>query len=239
VEELLQSAYDFIGRGVLQCEATHAARTEELRGLGFRTPPPPAFLTLDQLMLLFMGIGISMGIGIGILAPLIQGQPPKDPAQVALLSAMIATMYALAVWIAIVPKDRWTFARPRTDGFRPVFFYFVAGVFTVIAGIPINYATKVIQLGQFDEAWLVFRQTYPWLVMSFTTAFVTALLADNRPTAKWPCDRLRWIEGGIQSILTMGAAALTYGWLQSTMLKPPTPGGPSSRSCPSPLVSAS
>jgi hypothetical protein len=208
--ELLQSIHDFIGRGVLQCELTHSARREQLEAMGFRVQLSRPRLTLNELVALFMGLSVVLVLGFVVV-----GQRTMSGALL-VQAVMISTIYSVAVWCAIYPKDKWNFARRTPGDFRPVASYLAAGLLAVSAGSLINLGIKFAMLWDVPGAWEAFWRARPWVLMTFVTAFVTAWLTDDRPSATLPAARLRWVEGLAQATVTLGTAWVVYGLLQQT-----------------------
>ncbi len=206
-DELLRSVYDFISRGILQSNPTDGSRNLELQKLGFQGYFPRARLSLNQLVCLFVGILLL------VLSVFVLLQEGARLDKVVPRSAMIATMYVVAVCCAVYPKRRWRFARRSGDGFRPVAYYFAVGILAAVASRLISLLFGFyLKPGM---AWVRFLQTYPWALMSFVTAFVTAFMMDNRPTAVLTRTRLRWIEGLAQAFVTCLSAVVVQQWLHA------------------------
>ena len=55
-------------------------------------------------------------------------------------------------------------------------------------------------------------RSYPWSLLTFSTAVMTAFSSDNKDKrfGRWQ----RWIEGGLQGLVMGIAAVITYYWLQ-------------------------
>jgi hypothetical protein len=212
-EELLHSIYHFISRGVLQCELTGSARYEQLRALGFQIPTPVIPLTLHQLMALLMGMTLAMAVGF-----VLSGPGPLNIRQVGIKSVMIASIFVVAVCCAIYPKVwNWKITQPGPDEFPPVTFYIVAGILAVLVAIPINFGFRfMISLSPY-QTWEEFMQRYPWLFMSFITAFLTACLSDIKATPSLPLPRLRWLQGLTQASVMVITGWIICAWLTTTL----------------------
>jgi hypothetical protein len=69
-------------------------------------------------------------------------------------------------------------------------------------------------MGGIQPAWARFQLTYPWLLITFGTALMTAVLVDN-PTfhgmSRW---QQRCTEGLLQAAVMLGVAYLTHSWLE-------------------------
>ena len=215
MEEVLQSVYDFISRGVLQCELTLAARRERIKRLGLEVDIEASRLTLNQLVWVFFGVNV-VALG-GLVLFREPGQGQINVVKAFLMSLMIAAIYVVAVWMAIYPRQHWQFAARDERGGRPALFYLVAGLLTVAGGAPISFGVKIL-LYKFSvvAAWEDFATHYPWLFLSFMTAMITAFLVDDRPSTLVPLDRLRWVEAVAQAILTMLSGVVVYYWLRAT-----------------------
>ena len=212
IEHVLEGIYHFISRGVLRCELTHSARCEQLTELGFTVQLVPLRLTVNHLLALFLGINMVMLFCFLVLR---RGDlNPFNFTQVFVKCFMIASLYTVALCCAIYPKAKWKFA--QSSHFRPVAFYLVAGILAVSAGVPINVGFRSLITQDLAAAWAEFTTVYPWMLMSFTTAFGIALLSDNKPTVTCPRSRLRWFEGGIQAVVGMITAWLVHEWLLTT-----------------------
>ncbi|HSF30411.1 MAG TPA: hypothetical protein VLK82_08065 [Candidatus Tectomicrobia bacterium] len=215
-DELLQSLYHFISRGVLQCELTATARYDQLQAIGFHIEKPHFPLTLHQWMALFMGMSLAMAIGF-----VVSQDGPLSVRAVGIKSAMVASIFIVAVCCAIYPKVwEWKITRPGPDGFPPVTFYLVAGILAVLLAIPINFGFKLLISLNPHQTWAEFLQRYPWLFMSFITAFLTACLSDIKATPSLPLRRLRWVQGLTQGSMMMITGWIVHAWLTTTLLPP-------------------
>jgi hypothetical protein len=209
VDELLESTYHFISRGVLRCELTHNARCEQLKRLGFSIIQLiPLRLTVDQVIALFMGVYLFM-----LCSFIVFPQGGSDQAystQMFMKVTMIATLYMTSVCCAIYLREWW---KRKDTGFRPVAYYVTSGVLAVGVGIPINIGFRVLTTWNISEAGALFTKRYPWFFMSFMMAFVTALLSDDKPTQKLSRSRLQWVEGCAQALTAVFSAWIIHGWL--------------------------
>jgi hypothetical protein len=200
--DLLQGTYDFIARGVLQCKLTHSARCEQLRALGFQGEVAPVELTLNELVALFTGVTVVL------LAGFVFGSSADGPSSLELFgrAATIGAIYCAAVWWALYPKDRWECAKRSAGDIRPVACYLGSALLASATALVMNLGFKVLTCRDFLIAWEQFSHAWPWTVMTFATTVLTAWLADDRPSARWPASQLRWLEGLGQAALMAGMA---------------------------------
>jgi hypothetical protein len=205
--DLLYSTYDFISRGVLQCKLTHGARCEQLESLGFQVCIPRSKLTVNELVAIFMGVTVVLMSGF------VSRQSAGQHAGTLELfgrAIMISTIYCVAIWWALFPKERWACARRTAGDIRPVACYLLSALLASGTGLAISFMFRLVTLQAFPKAWQQFSQTWPWTLMTFATAFLTAWLTDNRPTARWTAWRLRWVEGLGQALLMMGTVWVVH-----------------------------
>lgn len=216
--ELLKNLCDFISRGVLKCQITHSTRWRALYAMGFKTPDTDTRerLTINQALTLLVIL-----VPVLLLNFVLFGS--RLPGNALLMVTMIATIYTVAVVCAVYPKGIWKFTRRNKHGTRPMVFYLVAGFAAVALAVPVSLAFKffIFSISKeqtmataFSAAWNDFStRSYPWMLMAFITAFFTAFHADNRPSTKITCQRLRWIEGFAQAAVSLSAAYIVVCWL--------------------------
>jgi hypothetical protein len=220
VEVLLRDVYEAISNAVLLCELTHGARVRQLIRLGFDLDPgPPRRLTLNELLGLFTGVTVVCAFGFVVSRRLGEPGLRLDPS-LFVLALVIAAVYCIAVWCAIYPKTRWVVARRRPEHGRPWGWYLLSGLMATAAGALVGYAAQLIwHGGRIADSWVAYREVGPWGLMTFTTAYVLALLADDEPGDGWlglrTADRLRWVEGVALTVAMAATAWLVDGWLQS------------------------
>lgn len=219
VRDLLGDIYEAISNAVLLCGLTQRARVSHLIKLGFRLDPePPRRLTLNELLGLFTGLTVVYAFGFVLMG---QDNRPRLRLDLGsfILPLMIATIYCMAVWCAIYPKTRWTFARKRPESGRPWGWYLLSGVIAAGFGALISYAARAATSGgDLAMAWESYRQVCSWGIMTCATAYGLAFLADDEPRDGFmgllTADRLRWVEGlGLTAV--MGVAA----WLVHSLLR--------------------
>jgi hypothetical protein len=208
-KDLLQGTYHFIGRGVLQCRLTHSARCEQLKALGFQGQVGRVELTLDELVALFLGVTVVL------LAGFVFGSSPDRPGSLELFgrAATIGAIYCAAVWWALFPKQRWGCAKRTAGDIRPVACYLLSALLASATALVINLGFKLLMGRDFLTAWEQFSRTWPWAIMTFATTVLAAWLTDDRPSARWPASRLRWLEGLGQAGLMAGTAWVVHALL--------------------------
>lgn len=228
--ELFRGICDFISRGLLQCGPTYGARAAKLTSLGFHVQLARPRLTLNQLMLVFGVVGITM-LGGFVLIP-----QPGDPRFNELLAraVMISVVYSIAVTCAVYPKERWHFARRDPNDVRPIAFYFVAGIMAALIGLVVSFFFNSLIFGNLEKALQRMAISYPWVTISFVTAFVTAWLLDDRPTEEISRTRLRWLEAIGQATALAVAASLVHFWISELVRE--YQGAPASAYTPSAMI---
>lgn len=207
--DLLNKICDFISRGLLQCGPTYGARVTRLAALGFNVHLVRPRLTLNQLMLLFGVVGIVMLSGFVI----VPGGANARFEELLARSAMISTIYVVAVLCAVYPKEKWRFAHRDPKDVRPVAFYFAAGTMAGLVAPIVSFTFHLLIFRDFSVAVARFPVSCRWSAVAFVAAFMTALLIDDQPTAKVPRSRLRWIEGGVLAASLMVAGLLVRLWI--------------------------
>ena len=210
--DLLESTYEIIGRGVLQCKLTHSARCEQLKALGFQGQVAPIQLTLNELVALFTGVTVVLLVGF------VFSSSPDSPSSLELIgrAATIGAIYCAAIWWALCPKERWECAKRDAGDIRPVACYLVSALLASATALVINLGFTLLLCRDFPMAWEQFSRTWPWIIMTFATTVLTAWLADDRPSARWPASRLRWLEGFGQAALMAGMAWFVHELLRES-----------------------
>ena len=210
-EALFESLCDFVSRGVLRCHLSHAARCAEIRAMGFlERRQRVRSLSLNQIISVFAMVASILLFGsllAGARADLSMGRQ-------LLLVVMVATTYCVAVACALYPKHYWQMARRSPSGERPAAFYFLCAIAAALLSQLVNFGFRWLIHG-FDLANTLTeaRRSYPWALLTFTSAAVIAYLADNDGTrfGRWQ----RVIEGFTLAGATVLAAYVTYRWLLS------------------------
>jgi hypothetical protein len=213
VQRLTQDTFDFIARGVLRVDLTDSAREHRLKGMGFSIPWPDQF-SLNELLLLFSLVCIIMLSGFVLF-----GSAFSNVSFGAMLirAIMISVIYSVAVACAVLPKSKWSFATAEGGQVRPIGFYLVAGLISALISHVISLVFNTILMQRLDWAWQRSLLTYPWLLVSFATALITAVMVDNRQWPSLSTMRQRLLEGAGEGTLMFGVTALTYRWLSERL----------------------
>jgi hypothetical protein len=210
VTQLREDTLTYIAHGVLHAELTGDSRERRLKALGFSINWPDPPFSLNQLMLLFGLVCMVMLSGFVLFKDNLDNVPVE-----AMLtrSIMISVIYSVAVACAVFPKARWNFARAQADDVRPIAFYLLAGLMATGISQITSVTFNLIMLGRFDWAWQRFQITYPWLLISFFTAFITGIMVDNPQIRGLSAFKQRCLEALAQGVAMLGVAFVTYFWL--------------------------
>ena len=213
VDQLTKDMFDFIARGVLRVELTDGAREHRLKAMGFSLDWPDEF-SLNELLLFFGVVCIVMMSGFVLFGAAFA----KLSFEAMLIRAiMISVIYSVAVACAVIPKTRWSFARSEVGEVRPIGFYLVAGLMSAAISQLTGLFFNLLLTYRFDWALQRARLTYPWLLMSFATALITAVMVDNPQLPTMSPKRQRCLEGLAQGVLMLAVSSLTYIWLQQRL----------------------
>jgi hypothetical protein len=192
-----------ISQGVLQSTLTERARTAALTQLGFGVEEEEIACDrlFDKLVGLFLGLAAYYAAVV-----IIFGTPGQELHEKVVRGLMIAAIYIGAVFWAILPK-RWRFGRVNAAG-RPIRAYALSAA--AAFGFSFVASTAVGALFGGDIGWALeqVRNKWPWSLMAFTTALVTAINIDT-PVRQG----LRWIETGIQASSAAIAIAIVRSLL--------------------------
>lgn len=222
VDDLFERACSFVSRGVLGCQLTQGARTQQLAQLGFYAEYRPV-LTLDQMTVLFLLVFLPLTFSF-VLGDWLIGRD-RSPGELLSLGVFVTIIYCTAVACSIFPKSRWSIARRDGDELRPWAFYLLTASTAATAAGVLSLTYRLLT-SHFDlkSAWSQWsKYQTPWLTMAFVTAFVTAFSLDNRATQRLHRLRLRVIEGFGQASITLLAALAVYGWLLRIHTPQPKP----------------
>jgi hypothetical protein len=99
--------------------------------------------------------------------------------------------------------------------------YLVSALLASGTALAINFGFKLLICLNVSAAWEQFSHAWPWTIMTFATTLVTAWLTDDRPSARWPASRLRWLEGLGQAALMAGTGWLVHFLLGEIGGRPP------------------
>jgi hypothetical protein len=194
---LEKKLYQTISRAMLKCTVTEGARKAALERLGFKCNEP---IDGDRLFDRLVGLFLALGAYYMFMLIAFPARAEATLHENAVKGLMIATIYVVAVFWALFPKA-WQFGRVNAAG-RPIRAYAMSGLFAFVSSLAASLAVGA--LFKVDPSWalVALRDKWPWGLMAFATAFVTAANADNGPRPG-----LRWMEAGIQA--AAGAVAIT------------------------------
>ena len=208
LKRLRKDILEFIARGVLRSELTTRALESRLNSMGFKiTCSEPAF-SVNQLLLIFTVICLTMLPGFVFF-----GSKGLSFEAILIRLGLVGFTYVVAVACAVLPKSNWKFAQLHTGQVRPIAFYFVAGLMSAAISFITSLMVQAIWMRNLEWAWQRHRLTYPWLLVSFATAFLTALMVDNPRFAKISARTQRCLEGLVQGAAMFGVTFVTCLWL--------------------------
>jgi hypothetical protein len=211
LNDLFKELCDFVSRAVLKCVMTHGSRIQLLKSLGFKIELTKQCLTLNQL------ISLSIIIFSSFVLVFVLSREGLDLERKLLMGGMITAIYCIAVMCAVFLKERWPmFAQRDTHGFRPTAFYATAS--TIAAILSMSFYALVTMLVSHNpmSVWFDITHKYPWMLLTFTTTFMTAFQLDN-PSSP----RLRWREGLVQAVVTSAMAYVVHAWLTAKGVSAP------------------
>ena len=208
VKQLRKDILEFIARGVLRSELTTRALRNRLHAMGFDvTCSQPAF-SVNEFLLIFSAVCLTMLPGFVLF-----GSKGMSFEATLIRLGLIGFTYVAAVACAVLPKSNWKFARLQAGQVRPIAFYFVAGLMSAAISFTTSLVVHAIWMHNLDLALQRSRLTYPWLLVSFATAFITALMVDNPRFARLSGRTQRCLEGLVQGTAMLGVTYLTCLWL--------------------------
>lgn len=215
----LRDLHDAISRAVLLGEYTQPRRVRRLHALGFQVRlEPVGHVSLNSLILLFTAGSVLFLFFFSVMP---NPRPHETPVDMLLRSVMIAAIYCVSIWCAVMPKNRWPGARRRSGGPRPWLAYFASALVAAGAGAVVSLVVKVLYYaGKDDSAWPRFLQSLPWTLLTFAVAFMVAALADDEPgdlTVARLGHRPLWlVEGCLMVVLMLPVGLYVYRLLQDT-----------------------
>jgi len=208
LKDLFQEVCDFIARAMLSCHVSAKARTAELRRMGFGERREPHQLSLNQMANIFLMVGAVLLTGILFSG----GRKDFSFGQQMMLVLMVATTYCVAISCAIYFMRQLEADSVESVNERHTITYLFAGLVAVVLGLLVHFIFKFL-IHDFNlEATLQdIGVRYPWLLLTFTLAAMTAFNIDNGS------DRGRaqaWVEGGLQALGLGIAAYVAYLWVR-------------------------
>ena len=208
VKQLRKEILEFIARGVLRSELTTRALESRLNSMGFKVNYSDPAFSVNQLLLIFTVVCLTMLPGF-----IFFGSKGMSFEAVLIRLGLVGFTYVVAVACAVLPKSNWKLAQLQAGQVRPIAFYVVAGLMSAAISFITSLAVQAIWMRNLDWALQRSRLTYPWLLVSFATAFMTALMVDNPRFARISGRAQRCLEGLVQGTAMLGVTYLTCLWL--------------------------
>jgi hypothetical protein len=208
---------ELIARAVFLCERSDIARRRRLQAFGLAerdTAPYP--LPPDRVVSVVSMVFVALFVGLAFFGEPSDGTKPSL-GRPFIIALMVSIIYGIAVTAAILPKHQFAFAVPGPNG-RPIFAYILSGCFGMFGAAIVMMAFRLAMYQEFTAALNDFKQSYPWLGMTFTATVVTAWLCDDYYQQKIVPPWLRWAEGAIAMVVLALAAWLVHDALLSTRL---------------------
>ncbi len=215
VSKLREDLLAFISRGILRADLTDGARYRRLTALGFPVELDHPRLPLNQMLGLF-GWVLVLILSASVFAdPFLTHRPAPTMGVLLGRALTVSLIYTAAVACAVLPKQRWSFAnRDPGRSPRPVGFYFVAGGMAVLITQSMSFLYNCGLERSVHGAAYRLLLTYPWALLTFAMAVVTAFLVDDHPPRHWPSSRVSAVEGISAAVVMMLVALVTIGWLE-------------------------
>ena len=208
VKQLRKDILEFIARGVLRSELTNRALESRLNSMGFRINCSDPAFSVNQLLLIFAVVCLTMLPGF-----IFFGSKAMSVEAMLIRLGLVGFTYVVAVACAVLPKSNWKFAQVQPGKVRPIAFYVVAGLMSAAISFITSLTVQAIWMHNLQWALQRSRLTYPWLLVSFATAVMTAVMVDNPRFAKFSRRTQRCLEGLVQGAVMMGVTYLTCLWL--------------------------
>jgi len=189
----------FIARGVLSNTLTSSSRFQRLKDLGFtvETPSPSTVHVLLKAFIVFL---ISLYIPIAVSDPGI-----KDDFPYLFLIVMIPTIQVIALATAILPKRRYGFANEDIYGYPPWAFIIVAGLVALGLAALVSLGFRYLAFLDWSIALGDFFRNWPWVLMAFSTATVSAFLIQDSRWASTSSLRVKRMKDALVMALSNGA----------------------------------
>jgi hypothetical protein len=196
----------FVARGILARCAWARGRHRELAKLGFELPRERSrtmLLLLVPLVFVFYFVAFLLVVS-GTVDSLAEAVPRI---------AKIALIQALAVAIAVVPKQLFGFANERLSGRTPWGFVLSAGVGAVLVAVLVQFAFAAVAVNGANGAGGLWRIA-PWLPMPFAAAASIAYLVQDGRWAGVDSAIGRRFADVLVLICTLGLALCAARWIQ-------------------------
>ena len=226
-DDLLGGICDFISQGVLRCRLTRHSRVAAMAQMGFQLDRKKAPDVLNPNRVVgFFGFLLLMLMFNFILII----RPEQDRDVFLLKITMIVSIYVSAVIFGVAPKEKWALFMKDENGQLPFAGYLLSGVMAAASAIGISLAFKTLIFARGDtqicqaflKAWDTFlTESYPFMLMAFSTAALIGYQLDLRLPPSWPDWSKRLANGIIQGMGTTASAILVFWLLQSIHQPPP------------------
>jgi hypothetical protein len=127
---------------------------------------------------------------------------------------MIPILFVVAVLCAVYPKQYFSFANVDIYGRKPYLFFVCAGLAAAALAFVIGLVFRIVRLHDGGDALLNALQNSPWLLTTFTLAFVMAILVqDTRGAKNTQHDTYRSWRDAIVLAAALGASTLVVQFL--------------------------
>jgi hypothetical protein len=200
-----------IARAVLSCESTESQRMSRLQDLGFRVQARE-MRPVNVLLYAFAAVAACMVTAFAVLGTGTSGGTRLGATAIRIV--MIATIQVTALLVAIIPKTLWGFANPGISERTPITFVVGAGAVAAFLSVPVGLAFRLLMFRGWHAAWTDFASTYPWVMMAFTTAAVTAcLIQDHRWASTRSRARAQQKDAAVMGIAMSVSIYLVQLWL--------------------------
>lgn len=166
-----------LARLTLRSRRTEGGRVRVLRRLGIHVAPVarPSFRPLAAVFFaVFAAMSVASVVGIGTSVV-----NDVRPAVI-----MIPIFFVVAVLCAVYPKQYFSFANVDVYGRRPYLFFFSAGLVAAALAFVIGLVFRIFSLHDGGDALRNALYNSPWLLTTFTLAFVMAILVQDTRGAK-------------------------------------------------------
>jgi len=187
----------FIARGVLSNTLTSSGCFQRLKDLGF-TVETPCPSTVNVLLKAFIVFPIFLYIPIAVSDPGIEGDFP-----LLFRIVMIATIQVIALGTAILPKSRYGFANEDISGRTPRVFVIGAGLVALVLAASVSLGFRCLAFLDWSKALGDFYCHWPWLLMAFSTAAVSAFLIQDSRWASTSSLRAKRMKDALVMALSM------------------------------------
>ena len=212
--QLHTSVLDFISRGVLHAEFTDGTRQNRLQQMGFEAKWRIRKFTFDQATFVF---GVLLLVMLGSMLAFSSATSTATFGTRLVKMAVNAIIYCIAAGCAVLPKERWKFARHNPGQIRPVGFYIVSGLMAVGLGVSFKFLSNCLLMGSVAEAAQHFLLRYPWFLTIFAATMMLGILLDNQRSVRLSKVQQRVFEAAAQGAVMAGVSYVSWLWLGERM----------------------